>query len=144
MPTRRPPLFSPSGLFKHLRTGSVCMPHHILTTWTEPCGFIKSSGQNKAAHTQLSGSSTLGTVGHQLQPKILDMTGPLQWQTAGKPYTPYQDTNPPLCTFTFPPCNGREKTRFHHLSTRPAYLLNPGQGSGLRTSMPQGFWWQMS
>jgi hypothetical protein len=39
--------FSPSGLSKHLRTGSVHMPHHIVTTRMEPWGFIKSSVQNK-------------------------------------------------------------------------------------------------
>jgi hypothetical protein len=38
----------------------------------------------------LSGSSTLGTVSHWLQPKILDTTGSLQWQMAGEQYTPYQ------------------------------------------------------
>jgi hypothetical protein len=30
------------------------MPHHILTTKMEPCGFIKSSAQNKAEHLELS------------------------------------------------------------------------------------------
>jgi hypothetical protein len=38
----------------------------------------------------LSGSSTPGTVGCQLQPKILDTVDSLQWQMAGEPYTPYQ------------------------------------------------------
>jgi hypothetical protein len=32
---------SPSRLLKHLRTGSVQMPHHILTTQTELRGYIK-------------------------------------------------------------------------------------------------------
>jgi hypothetical protein len=38
----------------------------------------------------LSGSSTPGTMGYRLQPKILDTTGTLQQQMAGEPYTPYQ------------------------------------------------------
>jgi hypothetical protein len=38
----------------------------------------------------LSGSSTLGTAGHRLRPKILDTTGSLQWQMAGEPYTMYR------------------------------------------------------
>jgi hypothetical protein len=29
-------------------------------------------------------------------PKTLDMIGSLQWQTAGEPYTPYQEIAPPL------------------------------------------------
>jgi hypothetical protein len=37
----------------------------------------------------LPGSSTPGTMGHQLWPKILDTTGSLQQQMAGEPYTPY-------------------------------------------------------
>jgi hypothetical protein len=54
MPTSKSLQFSPSGLLKHLRTGSVHMPHHILSTWTEPRGFIKSLVQNKAVHMELS------------------------------------------------------------------------------------------
>jgi hypothetical protein len=53
-PTSKSPQFSPSGLSKHLRTGSVSMPHHILTTRVEPRGFIKSSVQNKEVHIELS------------------------------------------------------------------------------------------
>jgi hypothetical protein len=32
----------------------VCMPHHILTTWMKPWGFIELLAQNKAVHMQLS------------------------------------------------------------------------------------------
>jgi hypothetical protein len=41
---------SASRISKHLRMGLVQMPHHILTTWTEPWGFIKSSASNQAVH----------------------------------------------------------------------------------------------
>jgi hypothetical protein len=54
MPTSKSPLFSPSGLLKHLRMGLMQMAHHILTTQTELWGFIKPSLQNKAILTQLS------------------------------------------------------------------------------------------
>jgi hypothetical protein len=37
-----------------------------------------------------------GTVGHRIQPKILDMIGSLRWQTAEESYTPYQINAPPL------------------------------------------------
>jgi hypothetical protein len=39
---------------------------------------------------ELSGSSTPGTTGHQLWPKILDTTGSLQRQTTVEPYTSYR------------------------------------------------------
>jgi hypothetical protein len=42
-PTSMSPQLSPSGLTKHLRKGSVHLPHHILTTRIESWGFIKSS-----------------------------------------------------------------------------------------------------
>jgi hypothetical protein len=54
MPTSKSPQLSPSGLSKHLMTGSVRMPHLILTIWMEPWGFIKSTMQNKAVHVKLS------------------------------------------------------------------------------------------
>jgi hypothetical protein len=54
MPTSKSSQFSHSGLSKHLRTGSLCMSHHILTTQIELWGFIKSSVQNKAVHMELS------------------------------------------------------------------------------------------
>jgi hypothetical protein len=44
----------------------------------------------------MSGSCTLGTLGYRLWLKILDTIGSLQWQTVGEPYTPYQETVPPL------------------------------------------------
>jgi hypothetical protein len=44
----------------------------------------------------VSGSCTAGTVVRQLRPKILDTIGSLQRQMAGEPYTPYQETTPPL------------------------------------------------
>jgi hypothetical protein len=53
-PTIKSPQLSPSGLSKHLRTGSVHMPHHNLTSQTELWGFIKSSLQNKLVHMELS------------------------------------------------------------------------------------------
>jgi hypothetical protein len=34
--------------------GSMRMPHHILTTQTEPWGFNKSSVQNNVEHMELS------------------------------------------------------------------------------------------
>jgi hypothetical protein len=54
MPTSKSPQHSPSGYSKHLRTGSVHMLHHILTTRMEPWGFIKSQAQNNAVHMELS------------------------------------------------------------------------------------------
>jgi hypothetical protein len=38
----------------------------------------------------LLGSYTLGTAGHRLWPKNLDMIGSLQWQMAREPITPYR------------------------------------------------------
>jgi hypothetical protein len=46
--------FSPSGLSKHLRMGSVRMSHHFLTTRMEPWGFINSSAQTYTVHMKLS------------------------------------------------------------------------------------------
>jgi hypothetical protein len=42
---------NPSGLSEHMRMGSVCTSHHILTIRTGSWDFIKSSTQNKAVHT---------------------------------------------------------------------------------------------
>jgi hypothetical protein len=39
---------------------------------------------------KLLGSSTLGTAGHQLRPKILDTTDSHQWQMTRESYTKYQ------------------------------------------------------
>jgi hypothetical protein len=41
----------------------------------------------KGSINGLSGSRTLGTTGHRLQPKILDTTDSLQRQIVGEPYT---------------------------------------------------------
>jgi hypothetical protein len=97
----------------------------------------------------LSGSSTLGTAGHRLWPKILDTTGTLLCQVAGESYTLYrimphhsrlkrrghQPKNKlflgMIHAFTFPSYDGRWQEGFHHLSARPASLLNSGQGPGL-------------
>jgi hypothetical protein len=54
MPTRKSLQFSPSNLLKHLWTGPVRAPHHILTTQTEPRGFVKSPMQNKVVYMELS------------------------------------------------------------------------------------------
>jgi hypothetical protein len=43
----------------------------------------------RRARGLLSGSTTLGTIGRRLWPKILDMTDSLQRQTVGEPYAPY-------------------------------------------------------
>jgi hypothetical protein len=53
-PTSKSPLFSRSGLLKHLRMGTVCMPHHFLTIQTESWGFIKPSVQTYTIHMKLS------------------------------------------------------------------------------------------
>jgi hypothetical protein len=53
-PTSNSPQLSPCGLSKHLRTGSVRMSHHILTTRMEPCGFMKLSAQTYTLHMKLS------------------------------------------------------------------------------------------
>jgi hypothetical protein len=54
MPTSKSSQLSPSGLSKHLRMGLVHMPHHILTTQTEPWDFIKPSTHNQTVHMELS------------------------------------------------------------------------------------------
>jgi hypothetical protein len=54
MLTSKFPQFSPSGLSKHLRTGLVQIPHHILTTRRESWGFIKSSASYQSVHMKLS------------------------------------------------------------------------------------------
>jgi hypothetical protein len=54
MPTSEYLQFSPSGLSKHLRMGSVHMSHHFLTTRMEPWGFINSSAQTYTVHMKLS------------------------------------------------------------------------------------------
>jgi hypothetical protein len=54
MLTSKFPQPSPSGLSKRLRTGSMQMAHHILTTWTEPWGFIELSASNQTVHMELN------------------------------------------------------------------------------------------
>jgi hypothetical protein len=54
MPTSKFTQISPSKLLKHLRTGLVQMPLHILTTRIEPRCFTKSSVPNQIVHMQLS------------------------------------------------------------------------------------------
>jgi hypothetical protein len=54
MLTSKSPQLSPSGLSKHVRTGSVSTLHYILTTQTEPLGFIKLSTHYQAVHMELS------------------------------------------------------------------------------------------
>jgi hypothetical protein len=51
-PTSRSPQFSTSGLSKHLRTGSVRTPYHILTTRTEL--WDTASHSDKAVRMELS------------------------------------------------------------------------------------------
>jgi hypothetical protein len=53
-PTSKSLQFSPSALTNHLRTGSVWNLHHILTTWTEPWDFVKSSALYISVHMELS------------------------------------------------------------------------------------------
>jgi hypothetical protein len=106
---------------------------------------------------ELLGSSTLGTMGHRLKPKILDTTDSLQLQMAGEPYTPYwiwphhsklktrghqpkknlsqEQSTPSL----FPPSDGHGQVGFHHLSTRLASLLDLGQDPSLQSNVPMGF-----
>jgi hypothetical protein len=54
MPTSKFPQLSPSRLSKHMRTGSVRILHHILTTQTELWGFIKSSMLYQSVQMELS------------------------------------------------------------------------------------------
>jgi hypothetical protein len=54
MPTSKSSQLSPFRLSKHLRTGSVHTPHHILTTQIEPWSFIKLTAQNYVVHMELS------------------------------------------------------------------------------------------
>jgi hypothetical protein len=53
-PTRQVLIVQPLHVIETPMDGSVCMPHHLLTTQTEPWGFIKPSAQNKVVHTELS------------------------------------------------------------------------------------------
>jgi hypothetical protein len=48
------PLFSPSRLLKHLRTGLVHTQHHLLTNQMELWDFIKPSAQNNDVYMELS------------------------------------------------------------------------------------------
>jgi hypothetical protein len=52
MLTSKSPQFSPSGSMKHLRTGSVRIPHHILRTRMESWDFIKSSALYLLVHME--------------------------------------------------------------------------------------------
>jgi hypothetical protein len=69
----------------------------------------------RRAQGLLSGSSTSGTAGCRLQPKILDTTGSLKQKMVGEPYTLYQ---------IWP----------HHsrLKRRATYLKRTNPGSKLR------------
>jgi hypothetical protein len=73
----------------------------------------------------LSGSCTLGTVGHRLRPKILETTGSLQWQTAEEPYT--------SCRIW--PHHSRLKRREHQPKK-----TNPGSNPRLHFSTLQWVW----
>jgi hypothetical protein len=53
-PISRSPQFSPSGFTNHIRSGSVQIPHHILTTQMELWDFIKSSTLYLSVHMELS------------------------------------------------------------------------------------------
>jgi hypothetical protein len=65
------------------------------------------------------------------------MTPPLQAEEEGPPTQ--KDLIPGVIhTFTFPPHDRREQAGFHHLSTCPASLLNPGEGSGLQSNTLRG------
>jgi hypothetical protein len=54
MPTSKCPYLSPSKFTNHLRTGSVQILHHILTTRKEPWDFINSSALCISVHMELS------------------------------------------------------------------------------------------
>jgi hypothetical protein len=54
MPTSKSPQFSPSGSLKYLRTGSVRILRHILTTRTEPWDFVKLSALYLSVHIEFS------------------------------------------------------------------------------------------
>jgi hypothetical protein len=54
MQTSKSRQLSPSRLTKHLRTGSVRILHHILTTQMKPWDFIKSSVLYLSVHMKLS------------------------------------------------------------------------------------------
>jgi hypothetical protein len=64
-----------------------CPPPHTSThSASRQEDAFKMHGQQKARGLLL-GSCTPDTTGHWLQPKILDMTGSLRWQTTREPYT---------------------------------------------------------
>jgi hypothetical protein len=54
MSAGKSPQFSPFGFTNHMRTGSVRILHHILTTRMEPWDFIKSSTLYLSVHMELS------------------------------------------------------------------------------------------
>jgi hypothetical protein len=62
------------------------LPNGVHNTGTGLCSPRKN--MSVAMGISLSGSFTLGAVGHQLRPKILDTTHFLQRQMARQPYTP--------------------------------------------------------
>jgi hypothetical protein len=76
----------------------------IALAWVPQCGIRAASR---------SGSCTPGTKGSRLQPKNLDTTSSLQWQTMGEPSTPYE-----MLLRVQPgsrqPCLGASNTRLLH------------------------------
>jgi hypothetical protein len=74
-----------------------CMCLHCLyiirTAWIKYLvEWVDKTTQSKRSIMRwwLSGSSTPGTAGHWLWPKIMNMNGSLQWQMAGESYTLYR------------------------------------------------------
>jgi hypothetical protein len=83
-------------------------------------------------------------MGHRLRPKILDMNGSLQRQSAGEPYTPYRIwphhswlkrrghqtiklNSGVIHTTSFPHYDIRGQAGFHHLPARSTSFPGPGQ-----------------
>jgi hypothetical protein len=80
----------------------------------------------------------LTTNGWETIHPIPDMAPPLQVEEEGPP-TQKELIPRVIHAFTIPPYDRREQARFHHLSTRPASLLELRQGPGLCSNMSEGF-----
>jgi hypothetical protein len=66
------------------------------------------------------------------------MAPPLQAEDDGSP-TEKELFLGAIQVFTFPPYDGLGQAGFHHMSGRPAYILDWGQGLGLWSNAPGGF-----
>jgi hypothetical protein len=108
--------------------------------------------EHARARSNLLGSCTLGTVGHRLWPKSLDMTGSLQQQTAKESFTPYyswlkrrdhhlkkNETWEQSTQNTLPHLSSHGQAGFCHISARSTTSPATQDALGLPSASPGGF-----